>query len=616
MLSLIPKDGASAPDAGSGRVPAGALRAQAMERRRAAAAAPARIPADGMRVLVIPVQFTDVKYKYSGEHLDHMLNQEGYSFEGATGSAADYLHSQFRDDVRFIFDIAPMVDLPRPVADYGANDAAGNDKNPALAVKEACELLESLVDFSQYDSDGDGYVDNVFVFYAGRDEADGGGSNCIWSHKWSLDDAGYTCLVDGKYVDSYAMTSELTIETSGTVCFNTIGAFCHEFSHLLGLMDLYDTDYEKSGGTTPGVWNFTSLMDGGCYNNNGRTPSSYCALELEMLGLGTEETLTAGFFTLDALADSQRYFRMNTEDDDIYYLLECRRTEGWDAYVGGNGLLIYRINKSENSFGYSTYYGRISAFTRWAVNEINCNPDHYCAQIMAAETPSIDEYRKSPDKISCIYYPGKTSQYTSFNTEESMLSISDIALTAKGVSFTVTGPVVMDRTDVFQDAVILSWHLAEDAPDGAPVRISWEQGGETREVACQPYRDMNYSFTIEGLEPGMTYPVSVYILGYEGEKISFDSLISTKPYYPGSIPAISFLGADRYISGTFKRGTRIPLRVVNLNGATSVTWTYGGVPVKTGLDGYFGLESNGLLKAEIRYGNGDTEIIVKKIEVK
>lgn len=588
--------------------------AAAPSEARASRPAPARGLRSGKRTLVIPVQFADVSYKYTAAHLDAMLNQEGYSFEDATGSASDYFRAQFGEDVPFVFDVAPLVTLPSPRATYGGNLANGNDRNPALAVKEACELLEASVDFAQYDTDGDGFVDEVFVFFAGEDEAEGGSAECIWSHQWSLPQAGYSCTVDGVQVGFYAMTSELA-RTSRGWALSTIGSFCHEYSHLLGLHDLYDTDYGDSGGETPGVWGHLSLMDAGCYANDGRTPPSYCALELEILGLGSEETLTAGFYSLDALADSQRYFRMNTEDDDIYYLLECRRPAGWDAYVGSNGLLVYRINKSEQSFGYSTAYGRISARSRWELNEINCNPSHRCAEVMGPETPPED-YKTSPDKISGLFYPGVNLRYTDFTCEESPLKLSDIALTRTGVSFTVTGPIVMDRTDVFQDAVILSWHLEEDTPDGGPVHVEWTAGGEVHEVECLPYEDRKYVLTIEGLEPGVTYPVSVYIRGYEGERISFDSLIPTKSYYPGSYPAIVLSGAERHISGAFKHGAKIPLRVMNLSGATEVRWTFGGVPARVGQDGYYRLDSSGTLRAEVRYRNGDVEMIAKEISVK
>ena len=601
--------------AASRRIPVGAMRAAAQQRRTAAAAPPLRDPRAGRRTLVIPLQFSDVSFKYTEKHIDNLLSQEGYSFEGATGSVTDYLRAQFGDDVSFLFDVAPLVTVPGQRADYGGNQAGGSDKDPARAVKEACELLEDQIDFSQYDADGDGILDDIFVFFAGRDEADGGGAECIWSHKWSLPEAGYTTYVDGKQVGAYAMTSELALTNKGT-SFNTIGSFCHEFSHLLGLVDLYDTDYEKSGGITQGIWYFTSLMDGGCYSNDGRTPPCYNAIEMEMLGLGTEETLTAGFFTLDAIAVSKRYLRMNTEDENIYYLFECRRPEGQDAYVGGSGLLIYRVNKSEDSYGYSDAFGRISAYSRWTLNEVNCNPNHYCARVVYAEKPSSDDYSKSPDRIAGIYYPGVTSRYTTFSCDESLLKLSDIALTKTGVSFTVTGPIAMDRTDIFQDAVILGWHLEEETPDGGPVYVSWEAGGETHEVACQPYDGMKYAFTIEGLSPGVTYPVSVFIRVNDGEKISFDSLIATKPYYPGSHPAIVLSGAERHISGAFKHGTKIPLRVMNLSGAAEVNWTFSGIPVHTGLDGYFILDSNGPLRAEVRYGNGNTEIIVKQVSVK
>ena len=202
--------------------------------------------------LVILAQFEDEKFMHSREDFIAMLTQEGYSNGGATGSAKEYFDDQFNGRYLFDFQVSQIVTLSRNMAYYGKNDSYQNDLRPAEMIREACELAhETGTDFSLYDDNDDGYVDNVFVIFAGKDEADDPDKNidCIWSHSWYITSGASLpeLKLDGKIIDQYACTAEL-MRLPTTYTLAGIGTFCHEFAHTLGLPDFYDTDYDENGG--------------------------------------------------------------------------------------------------------------------------------------------------------------------------------------------------------------------------------------------------------------------------------------------------------------------------------------------------------------------------------
>ena len=223
--------------------------------------------------LVILAQFKgdDEKFKDADAKgkFTAMLTQNGYSYNGATGCAKEYFDQQFNGKHDFSFDVTDVVTVSQRRSYYGANDKNGNDKNPHEMVMEACKLADEKIDFKKYDQDGDGEVDNVFVFFAGLDEASGAEEDHIWSHAWFImDGAGEDLFLDGVRINRYACAAELEGNTYDKSYMTAIGTFCHEYSHTLGLPDFYDTDYPE-GGFAAALWLCTSLMDGGNYNNNG-----------------------------------------------------------------------------------------------------------------------------------------------------------------------------------------------------------------------------------------------------------------------------------------------------------------------------------------------------------
>jgi len=229
--------------------------------------------------IVILAQYSDVKFTHTKQEFVNMLTKTGYSVNGATGCAKEYFDSQFNGMCDFSFDVTDIVTLAGTRATYGGNDSSGNDKNPEGMIIEACKAVDASIDFSLYDDDGDGQIDNVFLFFAGGDEAEYAGDDCVWSHAWYIvDGAGYNGVdrayikLDGKILNRYACTSECTTTDGRTYTqIAGIGTFCHEYSHTFGLPDFYDSDYETNG-QGDGLWGSPSLMDYGSNNNGGNTP--------------------------------------------------------------------------------------------------------------------------------------------------------------------------------------------------------------------------------------------------------------------------------------------------------------------------------------------------------
>ena len=233
------------------------------------------------RVLVILAAYSDRSFKDGNSQTayDDLFNGANYTFNGATGSVQKYFSDQSYGQYVPLFDVVGPVTLPETQNYYGKNDDYGDDQHAEQMIADACKKADEQFDinFAEYDADGDGYVDCVYVIYAGKGEADSPQEDAIWPHNARIEDSwdDMECIVDGKRVNVYVCSSEH--DDNGYR--EGIGTICHEFSHVLGLPDLYDTnDGEQK---TLGEWD---LMDYGGYNNLGRTPPSYSAYERFYMG--------------------------------------------------------------------------------------------------------------------------------------------------------------------------------------------------------------------------------------------------------------------------------------------------------------------------------------------
>ncbi len=350
--------------------------------------------------LIILVQFSDLQFRstHTPELYYQIANEEGFTNNmGFKGSVRDYFRDQSYGQFLIDFDIAGPVTLSKGYAYYGANDRDGMEFSDRLVefVEDACKGVDDVIDFSDYDWDGDGEVDQVFLLYAGRGEASGGSEDTIWPHEWDLYSAGGKVLpLDGVYVNTYACSCELA---SG-IKIDGIGSICHEFSHCLGIPDMYDTNYVYYG---MDCWD---VMDYGNYNGDSFIPAGYTSYERMFCGWSTPITLdkNCSIEGMQAIGDGgDSYIIFNDNHTDEYYLLENRQLSGWDAGLPNTGLLILHVDYDA---------------TAWENNEVNTSSTQRCT-IFPADN-DFGEYNAAGD----IYPYGDNNCLTSLSKPAALLN--------------------------------------------------------------------------------------------------------------------------------------------------------------------------------------------------
>ena len=314
------------------------------------------------RGLIILVEFQNKQFREENDRVmfDRIANEKGFSERGFKGSVSDYFRDQSNGMLDLTFDVIGPVTINNDFEYYGKNVGPDNyDAHPDEMMMEACLLVDDEVNFAEYDWNGDGYVEQVVVIYAGQGEANGGGNNTIWPHEWSLTEADYgkPLSLDKVRIDTYACSPELSTRTR----IDGIGTLCHEFSHCLGLPDMYDEDRKNYG---MGNWD---LMDQGSYNGNGFCPAGFTAYEKMYCGWQQPIVLTTDTVVNDMKPISDggdTYIIYNDAHPNEFYMLENRQRIGWDKNLTGTGLLITHIDydpdvwywNTVNSF--STYYDK------------------------------------------------------------------------------------------------------------------------------------------------------------------------------------------------------------------------------------------------------------------
>lgn len=330
------------------------------------------------KCIIILAQFSDHPFIIpdTKQEFSNMLNQPGYSNKyGQAGSAFDFYKDNSMGKFTPEFTVIGPVTLPRTMSYYGGNSIYGDDMNPAQmaldAVNQAKSELSKL-DLTQYDNNSDGEMDNIFIYYAGNNEAEGGPAYSVWPHAWAIQYAGLTPpIINNVKINTYACSSEL----SGTGRnMAGIGTFVHEFGHILGLPDMYDSDYNGSGGDSFALdcW---STMSAGSYNGNGYVPAGYTAYERMFCGWLTPQELNAPqMASLQSLQSSNEAYIIKSEKANEYFMLENRQLEGWDRELPQSGMLIYHIDYNESV---------------WRSNKVNANPNHQYVDLEAADNAKV-----------------------------------------------------------------------------------------------------------------------------------------------------------------------------------------------------------------------------------
>ena len=381
--------------------------------------------------LVILANFSDKKFfDYSEEdggmatlnRYDAMLNEEGYTngFYGAIGSVHDYFLDQSYRKFDLTFDVVGPVNLENPYSFYGSN-RPDDDHNAPLMIKECCEAVEHLVDFTDYDWDDDGVVEEVFVLYAGYGEATGGPTDAIWPHMWAYSSAAYynkdlpeELVVDNVLVDVYACSNELYGYSGNTQM--GMGVMCHEFSHCLGLPDMYDTGYKGNYGM--GEWD---ILDSGSYNGPrgiGWVPAGYTSYERQFAGWLNHTELKVNRRIINQKPINEHgvsYIIYNDNHKDEYYLLENRNKTRWDSYLPGAGLLIIHVdydediwnNNTVNTTGMNNDHQRLTIFH--ASNSVHGGNDAYPYQdndsLTDTSIPKAKLYNENTDGSKLMHKP-------------------------------------------------------------------------------------------------------------------------------------------------------------------------------------------------------------------
>lgn len=303
---------------------------------------------------VVLVNFKDVKFKINKpkEAFGQLFNSDTQADLGNGnylnyGSVAKYFRDMSNGAFTPKFKVYDPVTVDQPETYYGGkNEDDNSDEEPRLLVKDALKLVEDQVtedDIKSFCSDGK-TIDCVYIVYAGLGQNDGGNGTTVWANCWTTDGA----TLGGKEVRWYTMSGELSpvkIKDSTIPVVNGLGVICHEFSHSLGLPDMYPT--EKSAYLDNQEMEYWDLMDGGEYTYNGFCPTAYTAFEKEqmewqvdMVTLDSDASVT---MTTSTEQGGRAYKIVNPQNDKEYLMLEYIQRKGWNKHLFGNGLLVYHV---------------------------------------------------------------------------------------------------------------------------------------------------------------------------------------------------------------------------------------------------------------------------------
>ena len=380
-------------------------------------------PTTGERKLIcILMAFNDRAFIRSQQEFYNLFNQTNYNFQNANGSVRDYFSEVSYRQLDLSVDVVGPFTASQNMAYYGANASNGNDIRPGELVREACTLAyQSGVNFSDYDNDRDGTVDGVYVIYAGYSEAAGASPNTIWPHAYYIN-----MQLGGVKIQSYSCSSELRGNSGSDI--TRIGVICHEFGHTLGAMDYYDTNY-KTGGQYEGTGEW-DLQASGSWNDGGRTPPHpnprtkiYTYKWATVTELNTPQIVQIP----PSYNDKTAFYRINTATSGEYFLIENRQMRGFDAYLPGHGMMIYRchsaIGNSEslNAIN-STHPQRFYPVSANAPNRIPTSDARSYGNIDANSCPWPGTFVKTQFTDASI--PGMQS-WSGVNTEMPITGITE-----------------------------------------------------------------------------------------------------------------------------------------------------------------------------------------------
>lgn len=345
-------------------------------------------PTYGKRKLVaVLVEYKDVKFTKTKEDFQRLFNEKDYHENGATGSVYDFFYDNSFGKMELNVDVAGPYTLSENREFYGGAEGDSHDKNPRAMAKEGVTLADRDLNFSDFDNNEDGVVDGIYIIFAGYGEEAGASSDAVWSHAWNFGSA--PLLVDNIEARSYSCSPELLGNRGEAM--TSIGVICHEFLHVCGLPDYYDTDYDGSGGQSfdLGKWD---IMAGGSWNNRGKTPPFVNAYSRQILGWQEAKVLDEPCgVAMPNAAENNVAYKMQSSSEDEFFVMENRQKIKWDEYLPSHGMLIYHVD-----------------LNKWSGNQINVDPNHQGFDLEEADGVNTE------GSVNGDPFPG-SSMVTDFN---------------------------------------------------------------------------------------------------------------------------------------------------------------------------------------------------------
>ena len=386
-------------------------KANVMKREAVSGSSQTLFPHTGSpKVLVILAEYADKGFSISNpkKSFDQYLNKQegaqenfGYHEHRNVSSVRQYFEAMSNGKFSPQFDIYGPVKLPNNMNYYGGTNNTGTDERSAELLTDACELIKDSLDFSQYDSNNDGYIDLIYVIYAGYGQSMGASTETIWPKtSYINNDKTY----NGKKIFRYGVNNELLgTESSfnGQPYITGIGIFVHEFSHCLGLPDFYTT---KLKGTydNQGMEDW-SVMDAGCYLHNSWNPTAYTAWEREALGWDSIPTISEPQqLAMNDIDNGGKAYRIaNNNNPSDYLIIQRIQNKGWNAYITPSGtdvdgLLVYHVDYNENDFAISQ-------------NNVNNIAGHPRMTVVPADSLLMSSYRVNNQEITKNDYQNQIS---------------------------------------------------------------------------------------------------------------------------------------------------------------------------------------------------------------
>ena len=384
-------------------------------------------PSRTYRQCVILVSFQDLDFSMPNPQAsyDSLFNYRGYSYRNSSGCVADY----FRDQSNGLFNVQFDVYGPIRVSESARNGST-NDGESAFR-KATLKAIDSLhVDFSPYDWDQDGEVDQVVYISAGYCANIGGSS--VRGYLWP--NTGWFSQIkisDNLYLSRYSGSSEKWY--NDILC--GLGTICHEFSHCLGLPDLYPT----GAGGSFSVVDEWDLMDGGNFTDWGWCPTNYSVLEKYLLGWATPEEFTASTRVYDLLPLSQggkSYIIHQSESE--YYLLENRQQKGWDLGLPGKGLVITYVNYDDNVWTNNM----VNAYTPYRYDLVHADGMSYDDWDFYITSNRLTEYLDNANRMNRRYL--STAPYPLISDTKEVTSCLSLPSPVTNIQMTSAGRISFD----------------------------------------------------------------------------------------------------------------------------------------------------------------------------